>query len=176
MEKLMKGTFIAYRILFSIFSATGLVILLYLQTSTPTITLWSNNLFTAIPAWILMILGGAVLLISLKKYFFQLSGIAIFFRQPVSDELKINGINKWVRHPLYLGTLIFIWGFWLYSPTLLLLIVNSIITIYTIAGAYIEEKKLVTEFGKSYSNYQEQTPMLFPLIPFSRLVFKKRRS
>jgi methanethiol S-methyltransferase len=49
-------------------------------------------------------------------------------------------------------------------PYLSLLIANSIITVYTLIGIGLEEKKLVNEFGESYSNYQASVPKLIPFL------------
>ena len=47
-------------------------------------------------------------------------------------------------------------------PSLSNLISCSCITVYTIIGIYFEEKKLVKDFGESYIQYRDETPMLIP--------------
>jgi len=47
-------------------------------------------------------------------------------------------------------------------PILSLLIVNIIITAYTLIGIRFEENKLVLEFGESYKEYQRKVPMIIP--------------
>lgn len=42
------------------------------------------------------------------------------------------------------------------------MVVNVILTIYLIVGTVLEEKKLVSEFGEKYRNYQEKVSMLIP--------------
>jgi methanethiol S-methyltransferase len=112
-------------------------------------------------------IGGAVImLICIRKYFTGLTGLkALFNKEPFHTNLEITGIHKYVRHPLYLGTFLFIWGLFFIIPHLSVLVSNAIITIYTIIGIYYEEEKLVDEFGDEYRSYQEQVPRL---IPFSR--------
>jgi protein-S-isoprenylcysteine O-methyltransferase Ste14 len=40
--------------------------------------------------------------------------------------------------------------------------VNVILTFYLIAGTYLEEKKLIREFGEKYIAYQKRVSMLMP--------------
>jgi protein-S-isoprenylcysteine O-methyltransferase Ste14 len=44
------------------------------------------------------------------------------------------------------------------------IVVNTVLTIYVIIGALFEEKKLVLEFGDIYIKYQQEVPMLIPLV------------
>ena len=67
-----------------------------------------------------------------------------------------------VRHPLYFGTFVFIWGFFIVLPYLSLLICNLVVTIYTLIGIRFEEAKLEKEFGESYKQYKAQVPMIIP--------------
>ena len=40
--------------------------------------------------------------------------------------------------------------------------VNVILTFYLIVGTYLEEKKLIREFGEKYAAYQNRVSMLLP--------------
>jgi protein-S-isoprenylcysteine O-methyltransferase Ste14 len=40
------------------------------------------------------------------------------------------------------------------------------VTIYLFIGIYFEEKKLIEVFGEKYEKYQQDVPMLIPLIKF----------
>ena len=73
-----------------------------------------------------------------------------------------GGFHRYVRHPLYLGTFITIWAGFLLLPLISLLISNAIITIYTLIGIELEEKKLILEFGEDYREYQNRVPRLIP--------------
>jgi protein-S-isoprenylcysteine O-methyltransferase Ste14 len=73
-----------------------------------------------------------------------------------------KGIHGYVRHPLYLGTFLLIWGFFLLFPYGSLLVTNIIITLYTLLGIFYEEKKLIRDFGEKYESYKREVPMLFP--------------
>lgn len=91
-----------------------------------------------------------------------LSGLRSLVQEENYSELHISGIHRYVRHPLYLGTFLFIWGLFIVFPTLSLLISNSVITIYTLIGIKLEEKKLVLEFKEQYKAYQKTVPKLIP--------------
>jgi protein-S-isoprenylcysteine O-methyltransferase Ste14 len=47
-----------------------------------------------------------------------------------------------------------------------------VLTIYIILGTFLEEKKLVLEFGDTYVKYQQEVPML---IPFTRTKRKQHQ-
>jgi methanethiol S-methyltransferase len=100
--------------------------------------------------------------ISIKKYFMLLSGIRSIFTPMPASELKINGIHRFVRHPLYSGTILFVWGLFFVFPFLNNLIAASLLTLYVLIGIIFEEKKLKIEFGKDYEEYISKVPMLIP--------------
>ncbi len=77
-------------------------------------------------------------------------------------ELIVSGLYRYVRHPLYTAGLVFIWL--LPVMTVNLLALNLALTVYILAGAFFEERKLIAEFGDQYLRYQAQTPMLIPFL------------
>jgi protein-S-isoprenylcysteine O-methyltransferase Ste14 len=100
--------------------------------------------------------------ICVGKYFMQLSGLKGLIHNKTNNELMITGVHKVVRHPLYSGTFIFIWGLLILFPSLSLFISDAIITLYTLIGLRFEEKKLEREFGEAYRAYKEKVPMIIP--------------
>jgi protein-S-isoprenylcysteine O-methyltransferase Ste14 len=64
-----------------------------------------------------------------------------------------------IRHPWYSATILILWS---RNVDLSALIVNVILILYLIYGTYLEEKKLVVEFGDEYRLYQQSVSMLFP--------------
>jgi protein-S-isoprenylcysteine O-methyltransferase Ste14 len=100
--------------------------------------------------------------ISIKKYFMLLSGVRSLFIATPPSELKVNGIHRFVRHPLYLGTILFVCGLFFLFPTISNLIAVVLLIIYVLTGIVFEEKKLVKEFGKNYEEYILKVPMLIP--------------
>jgi len=79
-------------------------------------------------------------------------------------ELKKKGLLGIMRHPMYFALIIYLW-----TQTFKLsdILVNSILTIYVIIGTYLEERKLVLEFGDAYNQYKKEVPML---IPFTKAI------
>ena len=67
-----------------------------------------------------------------------------------------------IRHPLYLGIIVFLWGWFGFSGLLSSLVTALSLTVYIRIGIYFEEKKLVKQFGKVYQEYQQKVPMLIP--------------
>lgn len=80
------------------------------------------------------------------------------------DKLVIEGLNRYVRHPLYAGTILIVLGLVVFLPTMTNLIVFILILIYTLIGIKLEEKKLVEQFGQEYEDYRKNVPMLIPKI------------
>ena len=76
-----------------------------------------------------------------------------------TGELDTSGILGITRHPWYLAAILFLWGRQLDVSAIIL---NVIFTGYLIVGTYLEEKKLVAEFGQKYLAYQKRVSMLIP--------------
>jgi methanethiol S-methyltransferase len=151
-----------YRLYYIIFSFVGLIALIYMMLTISSPLIFVPTPATNITGILISATGALIMAICIGKYFFQLSGLKSLIREESSNELMITGIHKYVRHPLYTGTFIFIWGLLVVFPFLSLLISNIIITIYTLIGIRFEEMKLEKEFGDSYKLYKQNTPMLIP--------------
>jgi protein-S-isoprenylcysteine O-methyltransferase Ste14 len=151
-----------YHFSYSVFAAISLIGILVFQ-----FTMHSQLLYTA-PVGVKLLLclpalaGLAIMLVVIRKYFFSLSGISVFYKKQPPVILEQGGLHRYVRHPLYFGTLLFIWSLFFIYPYLNNLLACIVITGYTVFGAMLEEKKLVAEFGKKYVAYKKQVPMLIP--------------
>ncbi|AEW00614.1 hypothetical protein A4D02_11715 [Niastella koreensis] len=163
MERRLGLRYKYYAFSYSVFAAVTLMAILLYQ-----VYLQSNLLYVA-PAWVKLLLclplGTALVImgIMIKKYFFALSGISVFYKeQPPVGELELDGMNRYVRHPLYFGTLLLIWSLFFIYPFVKNLLACLIITLYTVWGAILEEKKLSAQFGEKYKAYQKHVPMLLP--------------
>jgi protein-S-isoprenylcysteine O-methyltransferase Ste14 len=77
-----------------------------------------------------------------------------------SGELNTSGILAVMRHPWYAGLLLILWARPMDISTLIL---NSVFSLYLFFGAYLEERKLLNEFGKNYRQYQHNVSMLLPV-------------
>ena len=151
-----------YRLSYTLFAALSLAAVVWFQLSIATVFLFPPFVVADILGGITAVTGLLIMFICIKKYFLSLSGLKSLVQERPSATLMISGIHRYLRHPLYLGTFLFLWGVWLITPTLSLLIANSIITAYTVYAIRLEEKKLVQEFGEQYIQYQKEVPKLLP--------------
>ena len=152
-----------YRILYSLFAFISLSAVVLYQLSIPARSLFQYpGAVWQLPAVLISGAGLLIMLICTRRYFFRVTGLVRLMEKKEPDGLLISGIHRHVRHPLYLGTLLFIWGLFLLIPVMSLLIMNVIVTLYTLFGIRLEEKKLVKEFGAEYENYRKNVPMLLP--------------
>jgi protein-S-isoprenylcysteine O-methyltransferase Ste14 len=165
-KKLAKNAprfFKNYRFFYTIFAFGTLGAVLYYQLHMDSPLLFRSTIAISLIGWAVMLTGGLIMLVCIKKYFLSLSGLkSLVAEDIIANELRIDGVHRYVRHPLYLGTFVFIWGLLLLYPHLSLLIANSIITIYTLIAIRFEEQKLIDEFGESYIQYKKQVPMILP--------------
>ena len=152
-----------YRFYYTLFAFVSLGLVIYYQLQLTSPLLFSDLLIITIIGSVMTLVGGGIMLICIKKYFLSLSGLkSLVAEQVVANELRIDGIHRYVRHPLYLGTFIFIWGLFFLFPYWSLLIADIVITSYTLYAIRLEERKLVDEFGDAYLTYKEQVPMILP--------------
>ena len=65
-------------------------------------------------------------------------------------------MNRFVRHPLYSGTFLFVAGILLWYPGWANLISFVCIVGYTLVGITYEEMKLRNAFGSQYTEYSKK--------------------
>ena len=160
---LLKNRFEYYRLCYSIIATISLCYILYYNFSIGSIFLWSVSFAEKIIAVVFTGVGLMIMLICMKKYFFDLSGInALLKKQDTEISLQVNGLNSYVRHPLYTGTLMFVFGIFLWQPLVSNLISFMCILLYTFIGAHFEERRLIRIFGNEYKIYALHVPMLLP--------------
>jgi len=116
------------------------------------------------------VLTSVSVLIFIKAFFFDYDFLTFFgIRQLLefgkkksqehSNEIQKKGLLGIIRHPLYFGLILYLWC---QTFSLTDIVINIVLTIYIIIGTYLEEKKLVLEFGEPYIKYQHEVPMLIP--------------
>lgn len=161
-KKISEKFFRYYRLAYSIFASVTLIFIVNFQYSFASSVIINSVFIKYASSVILVFPGIVVMMISIFKYFKLLSGVSTLYQAKPPAALKLEGIHKYVRHPLYLGTLLFIWGLFFIFPMLNNLIALIIITGYILIGIRFEEKKLLIEFGNSYADYISRVPMLVP--------------
>jgi protein-S-isoprenylcysteine O-methyltransferase Ste14 len=91
------------------------------------------------------------------------SGLASLFsnRPSRQERLTTAGFYRYTRHPLYLFALIMLWLLPIVTWNILALAIG--ITIYTLIGSLLEERRLAQQFGQEYADYKKRTPWLIPI-------------
>jgi protein-S-isoprenylcysteine O-methyltransferase Ste14 len=79
-----------------------------------------------------------------------------------STKLVTTGLYKFVRHPMYASLLLLGWGMFFKSihPASIALIL--VITLALYLTCKVEEKEMITRFGKEYEDYMKRTRMWIP--------------
>ncbi len=78
-----------------------------------------------------------------------------------TEEFSETGVFGITRHPWYFGSLLFLWSILPAYPLPAFLVV-CILSIYLVIGAWLEERKIIGQYGESYRQYQQRVSMLFP--------------
>jgi protein-S-isoprenylcysteine O-methyltransferase Ste14 len=109
---------------------------------------------------LLLFIGGA------KRYdFAQFLGIRQVLENStcsvLTDDchLDTGGILGMVRHPWYAGGILIVWA---RNLDMAAILTSLLITGYFLIGAFLEERKMLAEFGEEYIGYQRRVSMLFP--------------
>lgn len=121
-----------------------------------------------LPAWARWGMGGvhlagwAVMLFSARFYDLgRLGGLSQLRHpaQPEDEALRLDGPHAWVRHPLYAGAFLILWGAAL-SPLGLATAVWG--SLYLLAGTACEERRLLARYGGDYAAYRARVPAFIP--------------
>jgi protein-S-isoprenylcysteine O-methyltransferase Ste14 len=167
--KLLGKGFRYYRMIYSLVSvpllAPAFMIWMTYSKSTPVVYVIPHNLYPVVILVRLVALGMfgyAILQIDLLEF----SGI----KREKKKVLLTGGAYGIVRHPFYTaGILILIAQM---EMTMLDIIAALLVTGYFLAGAFIEERRLLFVFGDEYRKYQKQVPMFIPVKLLVRKLFK----
>jgi protein-S-isoprenylcysteine O-methyltransferase Ste14 len=158
-----------YRLIFNGVALLTLMGVLFLHRQAPIDYVWP-------PHWVGRFLGSLYALVGIVICGLALSSydLAEFIGWPVRHSLtatpvlKQSGLLSYVRHPLYLGTILILAGLYMRQPiwsNCLCLLMGAL---YIRVGIYFEEAKLIGVFGDTYRNYRRQVPMLMPSRRFKR--------
>lgn len=156
---------IAYNIL-ALITLTGVLLIHYSINSSP-IPLFGKN--STIAGGMLIFLGMFIIIKVLLRYDAK-AFLGISKQKNTPTEFVTDGLSAVVRHPMYVGTVLVMVGFFLFEHQWKTFISVGTLFIYLQIGIYFEEKKLSAEFGTDYLQYKKTTPRLFL---FNPIVFIK---
>jgi protein-S-isoprenylcysteine O-methyltransferase Ste14 len=155
-----------HRLFYNIFSIATLIPVVFYTASIKQQPFFVWNGYLLPIKYALMAVGIIFFIMGAQRYSFsQFAGI-----RQISKGINHNLINKTgklssrgilgaVRHPFYAGLFPLIWA---RDLDISFFIVNIILSVYLIIGTFLEERKLLLEFGDAYRDYQQKVSMLFP--------------
>jgi protein-S-isoprenylcysteine O-methyltransferase Ste14 len=88
------------------------------------------------------------------------SWLALVGKPYTHRPFRTPSLYKYVRHPLYVGWLLFFWATPVMTVGHLLIAVG--ITAYIFVAIVFEERDLLTHFGADYRAWRARTPLLIP--------------
>lgn len=157
-KDLLQNGFRFYRIFYSIISTVGLFGLLFLNAAMGGERLL--NPLGVVRYLSLMLATFGVIIVS--RAFKEHNALAFVGLKQEEMKFSRSGILNYVRHPIYSGTILIVVGFFLFTPTPATLVSVVCIFSYLPIGIYLEEKKLINQFGDQYLQYQKEVPSLIP--------------
>jgi protein-S-isoprenylcysteine O-methyltransferase Ste14 len=122
--------------------------------------------WAAAPMIAAQVAGALVLAIALRAYDLgrfagvtQIRNACAGKSEPEDEPLRMEGPHRFVRHPLYAGLLLILWGR-IADPFDLATALWA--SVYIAVGIALEEQKLVALYGVAYAEYRRRVPALFP--------------
>ncbi len=163
LKSLMGSFFIYYRLLYNIIAILLIIPIINYQLQSESDLLLEKSTMNQILGGLMMGSGIFLCFSALKQYdLSEFLGINATKISKSNQVLIKDELLSVVRHPLYLGTLLFLWGAFGFFGTSLHLVTAISLTFYIRIGIYFEEKRLIKIFGKEYEKYQKEVPMLIP--------------
>lgn len=157
-SSLLQNRFRFYRILYSFISTIGLLGLLFFNAAIA--GKWLFNPMGGVRYLSLMLATMGIIIVS--RAFKEHNALAFVGLKQEEIKFSRSGILNYVRHPIYSGTIMIVVGFFLFTPTTATLVSTICIFGYLPVGIYLEEKKLINQFGEQYLLYKKEVPTLIP--------------
>ena len=148
----------AYRLAFNVISTLTLLPVLALPVRYPDHLLYRLPLPWAALAVAVQLLGALLALDALRR-----TGLWAFlgFRDPERERsFTVAGPYRWMRHPVYAGSLLFLWASPLMTRNQALF--YAALSLYLVVGELIEERRLTQELGTVYRDYRRRVPTWTP--------------
>lgn len=157
-----------YRLFYNSFSLITLLVPLYFMLTIKSKPVFSWEGIMQIPRFTLLLSALILFREGSKKYdigfFLGIKQLKAGKSNTLLSDGELftpTGVFGVIRHPWYAGSLLLVWsGLAVYTASTT--ITASILSIYLVMGTFLEERKIVAEYGESYRNYQKNVSMLFP--------------
>jgi methanethiol S-methyltransferase len=166
LKKRLGPSFRFYRLFYGVVSLTTLLPLLYYVNSIRPAPFFRWDGILIIIQYSLLLAGIYLFIAGGRHYSWAtLLGISQIRAEQTDspssdgDTFAASGIHNVIRHPWYLAGIMIVWAQDLSLPVILN---NIVISVYFIVGSFLEERKLVLEFGEKYREYQRTVSMLVP--------------
>ncbi|WP_209332733.1 methyltransferase family protein [Lunatimonas salinarum] len=152
-----------YRLLYSLLSMLLLFIIMLYAGGIPAVPVLAASPVTTYLGYMLATFG-TILAVKAMKGISVSRFIGLTPTDDLSEEetLKVDGLYRWIRHPLYAGLILIFLGYFLFLPTWSSFVHLMALFAYLPFGIHYEEKKLLEIHGSKYRTYQQQVPALFP--------------
>lgn len=135
-------------------------ILFIIYALTPAVRVFYLPVFLKGFALAIAILGGLVLLIALLQLNKNLSP---FPTPKTKGKLITIGLYRWVRHPIYSGILLFVFGDAIFNQSWSKLVISFLLLGLFYFKSVYEEDLLKQKFS-DYADYQKRTGRFFPFL------------
>ena len=132
-----------------------------------------NNFFayTGWIVWVFSLYFGLISFLTFKKR----GGVDKGKSYIRTTKVVKDGPYAIVRHPQYLGGILFTTSITLWTQLWLSLFLSILIIILTYQWTYSEDKKLVEKFGEDYERYKENVPRLNPILGIFKYFYQNKR-
>ncbi|WP_234364422.1 methyltransferase family protein [Lunatibacter salilacus] len=162
-QGIMGNSYKWYRLIYSLVSILGVFALLFYSGTIPPHYLLNPTDVLQYIGYMLATFGTIISVksmkgISLKRFI----GLAPHDDLKQKDSLVIDGLYRWVRHPLYAGLVLIFLGYFFFLPTVASMVHLIALLVYLPFGIYFEEKKLITLHGPAYIDFQKSVPPIIP--------------
>ncbi len=153
-----------YRLFYTLTAVVTFIPVLWLAARLPDRRLYMLDYPLVMLGWLVQLLGLAIALAGVQQTgavaFLGLDAVLEPGKAPSTPRFITQGVYRFVRHPVYSGSLLVLWATPLMTWNFLAFNLGA--TAYFIIGAHFEEQKLVRDFGSAYQEYRQRTPAFIP--------------
>jgi len=152
-----------YRAIYNFFALIGLLAIIVYQSTFPQLYFYRPDTGITFLGLGLASMGLIIVKKSFEEYDIrEFLGIRQLTGDLEEQGFQRQGLLTYVRHPLYSGSMLFLIGYLIFTPSIINLITVLCMISYFVIGSFFEEKKLIRTFGKKYLDYKKEVPLFIP--------------